>query len=188
MSRNDLEPEVKLTPAQLKVISAAATAAAIEAYRKEAEKEREENRDKRLYNTKLLLEKYRGLKKYSEDAVYDATQLDDDDELKSIVEAAGLGRDSYSMTVDSIRDRVAKTRLIMDHVTRMLEYYEYRCVSSGKPELIRKWEIIKSLYLDEDELTVQELAEKFHVDERTVYRYHKTAIQDISALLFGCIE
>lgn len=181
---------VNLSSAMLKKITETASAAACEAYRKEREKERQENHDKRLYNTRLLMEKYRGLVKYSEDAVYDSRQLDDEEDaqLHEILDLMSEGRDSYTLSVDSIRERVGRTRIILRHMDKMLDFYKYRCQMSGKAEIQRKWDTINYLYLVEEEKTVSELAEMFYVDERTVYRYNKSALQDLSALFFGCVE
>lgn len=182
--------DVNLSSAMLKKITETASAAACEAYRKEREKEHQENHDKRLYNTRLLMEKYRGLVKYSEDAVYDSRQLDDEDDaqIHEILDLMSDGRDSYTLSVDSIRERVGRTRIILRHMDKMLEFYKYHCERSGKTDIQRKWDTINYLYLVEDEKTIPELADMFYVDERTVYRYNKSALQDLSALFFGCIE
>lgn len=180
--------ENALTAAQIKQIAEAATKAAIEAYRQEAERESTENRDRRLYNTRLLMEKYRGLVKYSEAAIYDASQLDDDMELVTLMQLMGVQRTDKTLSIESIQARAARTRVVLDHINRMLDYYRYRCEKSGKPELIRKWQTVSYLYIDEDEKTVQEIADMLYVDERTVYRYNQTALQDLCALFFGVID
>lgn len=185
--KNNNEEGVVLTPAQLKKIAEAASQVAIEEYRREEERCRVENRDKRLYNTRLLMEKYRGMVKYSEDAVYDAMQVDEDYELKSLVEMMFSGNDNYSLTVHSIQERVCQVKVILSHVGKMLEFYEYKCKSSGKQEIIRKWDTIYFLYLCEEERTVADLAEEFFVDISTVYKYNRAALQDLSALIFGWI-
>lgn len=180
--------DIKLSPAQIKKITETASQVACEAYRKEAEVVRQENRDKRLYNTRLLMEKYRGLVKYSEDAVYDASQITEDEELQEVLCLMDPGKDSSILTVESIRERAAKTRIVIQHMNKMLDYYRYTCEKSGKQEIARKWSTVKWLYLDEEEKTVSEIADVFYVDERTVYRYNKAALQDLSALFFGFTE
>lgn len=180
--------EVKLTQAQLTKIIETASEVAIKQYRAEAEKEKQENRDKRLYNTRLLLEKYRGMAKYADDAVYDAQQIDDDMELQSLLELMSSKGDDGSLSVESIQSRAVRTKVILTHVRKMLDFYAYRCGASGKQEMLRKWDTVYNLYLAEEEKTVAELAETFFVDERTVYRYNKAAIQDLSALFFGSID
>lgn len=190
MAKKDKGESVSLPSTVLKKITETASSVACEAYRREAEKVRQENRDKRLYNTRLLMEKYRGLVKYSDDAVYDASHLDGDEDMQlhELIELMSEGRDSFTLSVDSIRERVGRTRIILRHMNKMLEFYQYRCQSSGKLEIQRKWDTINYLYLTDEEKTVAELAKMFYVDERTVYRYNKAALQDLSALFFGCIE
>lgn len=180
--------EFKLTKGMIKIITEVAVEKAHEIYRQEREQEGAENRDKRLYNTRLLLEKYRGLVKYSEDAVYKACQVNEDKELTELIKLMGSTRDDYTLTVDSIRERVGHTRVILQHINKMLEFYQWKCESSGKLENQNKWETIYYLYLADEEKTVAELAVMFGVDERSVYRYIKTALQDLSALFFGCLE
>ena len=188
MSKKQPKDEVVLTNAQLRKITETASLVAIDSYRKEAEKARQENKDRRLYNTRLLMEKYRGLVKYAEDAVYEVSQIDEDMELQSLIELMENRGDYTALSVECIQERVARTKVVLHHINKMLEFYCFRCESSGKQEIKRKWETIKFLYLDEKEKTVQELAEKFFVDERTVYRYNRTALQDLSALFFGSID
>lgn len=179
---------ISLSADQLKKIIETASRVAIEEYHKEFDRSRQENRDKRLYNTRLLMEKYRGMVKYSESAVYDAAQLEDDLDLQTLLDIMGCSYDSHTLSVQSIQERVGKVRIILDHVTRMLDYYKFRCESSGKTEIVRKWEVIKALYLDEEIKTVQDLAEVYFVDERTIYRYNRAALQDLSALFFGWVD
>ena len=53
---------ISLSADQLKKITETASRVAIEEYHKEFDRSRQENRDKRLYNTRLLMEKYRGIR------------------------------------------------------------------------------------------------------------------------------
>lgn len=179
---------VRLSKDQLKIISETAAAAAIAEYRKEIERDREERRDKRLYNTRLLMEKYRGMVEYAEDAIYDAIQLDEDFQLQSLMELMDTKGDDGVLSVESIRARAVRTRIILTHVNKMLDFYRFRCQNSGKKEIERKWTVIQYLYVDEEEKTVTELAAQFGVDERTIYRYNKAALTDLCALFFGSID
>lgn len=188
MAKKNTDNTPALSKEQLKAITEAAAQVALDEYKKERARDKEECRDRRLYNTRLLMEKYRGLVVYSDHAVYSANQIDEDDELQAIIEAISTGKDSYTLSIDSIRQQTAKTRIILDHIDKMLNFYHFYCSSSGKSEVMRKWEVVNHLYLSDDRKTVQELAEMYYVDERTIYRYNRAALQDISALLFGCIE
>ena len=96
--------------------------------------------------------------------------------------------DDGLLTVESIQVRAARTRIILSHVNKMLEFYHHRCSLSGKTEIERKWLVIYHLYVSNDEKTIAELASEFCVDERTVYRYNRMALEELSALFFGSIE
>ena len=188
MAKKNSDSSSGLTKEQLAKIAETAAKIAIEQYHKESDRAAEEKRDKRLYNTRLLMEKYRGMNKYSEDAVSDAIQLENEHDFMSLMEMMKDGNDNYTLTVRSIQERAATVRIILCHMNKMLDYYHHHCVSSGKQEIIRKWDTINYLYLIEDEKTVQELADMYYVDERTVYRYNRAALQDLSALFFGYVD
>lgn len=188
MAKKTTDTEVVLTKEQLRAITEAAAQVAIEKYHQEAEKVAAEKRDKRLYNTRLLMEKYRGMVEYSKSAVYNAAQIEDDYDFLSLMDMMKDGSDNYTLTVHSIQERAATVAIIIYHINRMLEFYEFRCKRSGKGEIMRKYEVIKKLYLDEDEMTVQDIADEMYVDVSTVYKYNRAAMQDLSALFFGYID
>lgn len=185
MAKN--EDTIKISPAQLKVITAEASRIACEQFKAMIAEHEQANRDKRLYNTKLLLERYRGLSRYRDEAVFDASQIDDDEVIAELFDAMSCGNKSYVMTVDVIQKRAAQVAIILQHVDRMLGFYKKDCLSSHKDEIVNKWKTIQAMYLDEDEKNAEELAGELYVDERTVYRYQKAAIQDLSTLFFGII-
>lgn len=158
----------------------------IETYRKEAEKQREARRDRRLHNTKMLMEKYRGFVIHSQSAVYEATQVDEDEHFNDLLELMDSGGRGFS--VESVRESAARTRIMVQHIQRMLEFYEFCCNRSKKPEDARRLRVIKALYIDDDKKTPEELAKMECVDVRTIYRDNQAALNELSALLFGYFE
>lgn len=188
MGKRNTENTVVLSKEQLKAITETASQVAIEKYRKEEERVAAERRDRRLYNTRLLMEKYRGMVEYSKSAVYDATQIEDNYDFASLMDLMKDGSDNYTLKVHSIQERAATVAIIIYHINRMLEFYEFRCKRSGKAEIMRKYEVIKKLYINENEKTVQDIADEMFVDISTVYKYNRAAMQDLSALFFGYID
>lgn len=188
MAKKTTDTEVVLTKEQLRAITEAAAQVAIEKYHQEAEKVAAEKRDKRLYNTRLLMEKYRGMVEYSKSAVYNAAQIEDDYEFLSLMDMMKDGSDNYTLTVHSIQERAATVAIIIHHINKMLEFYKFHCKRTGREEIMRKYEVIKKLYIDEDEKTVQDLANEMFVDISTIYKYNRAAMQDLSALFFGYID
>ena len=158
----------------------------IETYRKEAEKQREARRDRRLHNTKMLMEKYRGFVIHSQSAVYEAAQVDEDEHFNDLLELMDSGGRGFS--VESVRESAARTHIMVQHIQRMLEFYEFCCNRSKKPEDARRLRVVKALYVDEDKKTPEELAKMECVDVRTIYRDNQAALNELSALLFGYFE
>lgn len=138
-----------LTPTLLKAIAEAASEKAIEAYRKEVEVHREEARDRRFHNTKLLLERFKGLEEHSKEAVRSASQVEDDPDLEELVELMKGYDNRYEASVPSIMKSAAYTSTLVHHVKRMLDFYKRCCDVSQKPEDSRRYRIIYSTYLAE---------------------------------------
>lgn len=178
------KPPAALSPDQKKEIVEMAVEAGIKAYRSEAEKHKREVRDRRLRNTRLLMKNYRDLKEHTEKAVFEAATVKDDslEEILSLM--SEFTRDEAS-SIDSIKESAAKTKLMMDHVDEMLRIYEASCERSKKPEDLRKFHVLYDLYISPDDLTLDEIARKYNVEERTAYRDLKDAISRLTALIFG---
>lgn len=161
-----------------------AVAAGIKAYRSEATKHQKEIYDKRLRNTKLLLRNYRDLKKHSENAVFDAASAQDE-EVFDILDLMSEWSREEASTVESIKKSAAKTKLIMDHVDEMMRIYESACCRSKKPEDLRKYNILFDYYIGPDDLSIEDIADKYSIEPRTVYRDLRDAAARITALVFG---
>lgn len=176
------EKKTQLTPELKKEI----VELTVETYRKEAEKQREVRRDRRLHNTKMLMEKYRGFVIHSESAVYEASQVDEDEQFNDLLELMDSGGKGFS--VESVRESAARTSIMVHHIQKMLDFYEFCCNRSKKPEDARRFRVVKGLYIDEDKKTYEELAKMECVDVRTIYRDNQAALKELSALLFGYFE
>ena len=53
------------------------------------------------------------------------------------------------------------------------------------PDEARRWEALNLRYIDEDRLSVDEIAERLNIDKRTFYRDINRAMEDMAVLLFG---
>ena len=67
----------------------------------------------------------------------------------------------------------------------MLNLYKTYCEDSGKQEDLRRWRVAKALYVDDQPATVQELADREFVAEKTIRRDVDSICEPLSALLFG---
>ena len=188
MSKKGKPSATSITAEQRREIIGITSQVAIEKYQKAMENHRKESRDRRLHNTKLLLEKYRAFVVHSESAVFSASQIDDDMSLDSLLELMDCKHEQ--VVAESVKDSVARTRILVHHVNWMLDSFKYRCEHSPRPEDARRYRVIQKAYLVEEgqQKTFQEIADEEGVDVSTIYKDQKAAIQQLSALLFGYVE
>ena len=173
-----------MTENQLQQICEIAGNAAVSAYKSEHEKARKERESRVLNSAKTLVVNYRRFKDMCENSVYDRTTANDTG-LEEIMEMmSGKFRDP-DFTVLSIKERVAKTRLIMDHVDTMLEVYRKQCETATDPEEARRYRVICSLYISEKPDKAKDIAEREAITISTVYRDVEKACKKLAVLFFG---
>lgn len=187
-----MEPEtndLKLTP-ELEAIVRLASETAVESYRKELELQQEQDgkarreRHHRVVNSaKMLLKNYRRFKKMTVSSVYGKDTSTNETLVELLELMQGIYR-SGELEVVSIKDRVARTELMIEHIDAMLEVYKKDCNRS--PEGQRRYRVIYWMYLSEDESkTAEDIAEMENVVVRTVFRDIKTAYEELAVLFFG---
>ena len=169
---------------QLRMICETAASEGVKAYREEHERAEKERQNRVLNSAKTLIMNYRRFKRMCEVSVYDKETTNEND-LKEILELMSGHFRNADMEVMSIKDKVVRTRMIMDHVDTMLMVYEQQCYLSPEPEEARRFRIIKALYLDEIPQTVQDLAEMEQITVSTVYRDCDKAFRKLAVLFFG---
>lgn len=157
-------------------------------------KEQDSLFDKRLYNTKLLLEHYRLFKEHAENAVFELTRLDEAELtaieiMDSMWQSAGPGRGEIA--IESIANSTLRTQIVIKHIDEMLGIYEAYCYRSGKPENERRWDVINTMFIlplpvgkSKTEL-YEELAAKHFTSARQIQRDINDSLEKITALLFG---
>lgn len=187
-----MEPENnarQLTP-ELEAIVRLASETAVESYRKELERQQEQDgkarreRHHRVVNSaKMLLKNYRRFKMMTVSSVYGKDTSTNETLVELLELMQGIYR-SGELEVVSIKDRVARTELMIEHIDAMLEVYKKDCNRS--PEGQRRYRVIYWMYLSEDESkTAEDIAEMENVVVRTVFRDIKTAYEELAVLFFG---
>ena len=187
-----MEPEtndLKLTP-ELEAIVRLASETAVESYRKELERQQEQDgkarreRHHRVVNSaKMLLKNYRRFKKMTVSSVYGKDTSTNETLVELLELMQGIYR-SGELEVVSIKDRVARTELMIEHIDAMLDVYKKDCNRS--PEGQRRYRVIYWMYLSEDESkSAEDIAEMENVVVRTVFRDIKTAYEELAVLFFG---
>ncbi|MED1642278.1 HTH domain-containing protein [Brevibacillus agri] len=166
-----------LSPKLIEEVTRVAIQTVLDFQEKEKQKQQKAKRDWRLRNTKLLLKHYRSFVKHSEGVK----------ERLSVAEGSEAIEDFYTneLAIESIKKSKQRTLAMVQFIQRMLEVYKAMCETSGQPEEMRRYQIIESLYISEEKLTVDELAECHKIDTRTVYRDVNEAVKTLSVLVFG---
>lgn len=156
-------------------------AKAIEMYKKKEAERKKTNADNKLKNVKALLKEYRNLRAYAENALCDASQIND------LVVRELIGFSEYEKyKVESIKNQIVTTKTIMEHVDIMLHVYRLKCLKSDKEEVRRRWRVIESMYLVGDtQPEISFIAIKESIDGRTVYKDIDKACDELSNLIFG---
>jgi hypothetical protein len=180
------DKNVTIPPEMMQEIVRVASETAIEKFQHEAERNRKAVKDKRLHNTKLLLQNYHCFVEHSKSAVYEASQLSEDDDFEELMEELMSQTDGRVRVpvVRSIQESAAHTRIIVQHIDRMLEYYKFRCEHSKRAEEMRRYRTIYSLYIADEPKNQQQIADEEQVDLSTVFRDQKAGISKLSALIF----
>ena len=163
-------------------VGATAAARAIERERKSY---RKKQYDWKYQNTKLLLRNYRRLNTYYQNAVFSTADAEEaDEDFEDIMRSMGRPADE-TVFVESIQKNYIKTRIIMTHVNKMLECYQIMCQRSNRKDDKRHWRVLEGLYLADSYTTAEAIAQREHIDKRTVYKDIDVCVADLTALFFG---
>lgn len=154
---------------------------AAEEIRKDRNRERESRYDRRIYNTKLLLQNYRLFKEHCARAVFDASQLDE-----NAIDILDMMCSRPEKTfVASIKRSVQRTAIIVNHIDVMLDVFFVLCERSGKEEDLRRKRVINALYIADKTMTIDEISEQEGVNNRTIYRDIEISVDKLTGLIFG---
>ena len=170
----------------IRIASEAGVKAALSTLEKKKRESIKQYHDRRLHNTKLLLKNYRALHEHINNAVFEKDKLENykRESPYDILELMWHEKDS-DVIVESIKESITRTKIIMAHIDSMLELYETFCIKSHKDEDRRRWRVTKAMYITPEILSAEEIAKAEHIDKRTVYRDIDVAVERISALIFG---
>lgn len=159
------------------------------------EREKKDNVfDKRLYNVKLLLKHYMALKEYVNNAVFELSDLDQEETAIEILDSMSNFRGSgkAELTIESIKKSVQRTAIILDHVECMFNVYKLSCYANNKEEDIRRCDVIETIYMKKypegsKYADIQrELLNKYALsDVRQIRRDINAAVERLTTLMFG---
>lgn len=169
---------------KLKAAGRAGAKEGVAAYRREQEESQEEMAEKVKNSAKTIIIHYRQLKKMRKTSVCDADTVTDPT-LKEILEgiAGRVRRDEFNLTSTS-RNKIV-TGMLMNHVDVQLENYKRECRKSKVPDIGRRYTVVEMMFLREEPLKAEEVAEEMSIDKSSVYRTLEKAYDDLAVLFFG---
>ena len=173
-----------LTEDQISNIAAIAAQKGIESYKEEQKRSEKERSSRVKNNAKLLVTNYRRFKAMCSNATYDQGTVSDD-ELSEILELMQGYHRSRDFELSSIKDRVVRTKMIMDHVDSMLEIFKRQCESAIDPEESRRYRVIEGLYLLPEPKSIRDIAEEEAITTSTGSRDCDKAYKRLAILFFG---
>lgn len=169
---------------------AAGVKAAVDRMEEDRKKDRKGRYDRRLHNTRLLFKNYRVLKHHALDAVHTGARANEVISENAVdilddLESMGFRKVDDRLYIESIKRSQQRTRIIIEHIDEMLRYWRIDCEQSGKGEALRRYRIIYDTYISDTQTPAEELAQREHIEKRTVYKDIKAAMRPLSALIFG---
>lgn len=125
----------------------------------------DKNTKEKLYNTRQLLKHYTYLKKH--------TSLQD-----------VAAEDSNIPYMNGVRDSKDKTLKAIDYIDKIIDQYKELTYSESL-ESKRRYDTIYYMYLSDNSMTIEQIAEINSCSLKTVTRDRDKAITELAVLLFG---
>jgi hypothetical protein len=151
---------------------------AVEAVRQYDAKQKKSRHDRRLYNTRQLMKNYNVLIDHCEQSISKVEDIQvNESPIDILDDLDDLDKDTY---IEAIRRSNTRTYIIMAHIKEMLDMLKIYCERTGNE---RKYRILYNNYVEGEALAT--IAEREHVDKRTVYRDIDFALEKLAALIFG---
>lgn len=155
--------------------------------------------DRRLRNTRLLLQNYNNFVEHCKNAVYVSTQIKDLNAIDILDECETIDKDE--MYINAIKRTKERTYIIVKHIETILDFYKYKAVHSGDKRFMRRYTATYAHFIKGK--SYRTIAEEFknanidmsdsnnnsqddiNVCQRTIARDIKKSIEELSVLLFG---
>lgn len=175
-----------LTQLQLEQIATVAAAIGVESYRKELSDARREAFKRKKQKTKDILSSYRRLKRLVED-----TKTFTEDEkaeyrwkfIEDLMDAGPV--DKFDRIIIDEEKKRQENLYTIYWIENAMTLYRTECEHARDEEERRRYKVIELMYLNEDAMTPDEIAENQHISRSTVFRDINAAIGILTVYLFG---
>lgn len=179
MNYSDFTPEQMINH-----IAKIGAQAGILAYKEQEKITAKEIKNRKLRNTRLLLGKYRMISEHIDNATFKKSQIEDAQVIDWVNEMYDPNNKADQI-VESIMNSAVKTKIILQHINKMIDIYRFVCEKDGATKMLRRYDAFYGRYIADKRMKFETLAEKWNVDVRTIQNDIKEAVNDFSSLLFG---
>lgn len=147
------------------------TEAVRKALREQEQKKKQKERQQVLYNTRMLMEGYREMKKHIENAISEIEEL----EKEEYAVFAETNRH-----LESIRQSKVRTAMMIANIDRAMEELRQDMEENGTSY---KYEALKMHYIDG--ISFEDISEMLNCGKNTPSRWIKDMIKRLSVKIFG---
>lgn len=153
----------------------------LETLKQQKKKEREERRDWRLRNTRLLLEHLYEFKQHAERSIFDVRKVleSSQEDIAAYTQQISEKKDIY---VESVMLSAGRTATLIEDTERMLKLYRQEC-KQGSVEKQRRYRVLIACTIQKK--SYQQIMDEESISRSTVFRDVETAIEELSAMIFG---
>lgn len=138
--------------------------------------------DRRLHNTKILLENYKILKMTCAKHVVDIKKSNALDTLEDI---EALMDNTKERILESVQKSQARTIAMVGYIEDTLKLYHAYAKHIKKKDELCKYTVMVMLFMSKLSYSNADIAVKLHVDASTISRYKADAIKTYSRFLWG---
>lgn len=161
-------------------ISKIAAAEGAKAALNHIEKRKKTAHDRKLYNTRLLLENYPYLRAHCEKSISSLKNVKRKNAADLLDELDACNQD---INIESIKKSSLRTYVIINHIDEMLDLFKIFC---EKTKNLRKYNVAVKYYFEGK--TTEEIRAELEPDaptKRTIQRDLNFAVGKLSSLIFG---
>jgi hypothetical protein len=173
-----------ITESELTMIAEIASKEAISAYKREQEKYNCQQLEKCRNSAKMLIVHYKRLKRMKDTSVYDSSTVTDMTLAQIFNSMLGRIRMNEFELTSTNRNRII-TGMLMNHVDVQLDNYKKECDKSNEQDFKRRYRIVEMMYLLEESISAEKVADIECIDKSSVYRTLERAYDDLAVLFFG---
>lgn len=182
------EARYSLTQEQLNDLAAIAADRAVEAYRSEEQKTQKRKDNENVRITKKKLQSYRRVKA----SLAETEEFTEDEKIELrwafVRDLMGSGLDVVERAdnrIRSVENKRKRDSFEIQSIDKAMALYKKEVDLAGNDEAKRRYRIIRAMYIDDEIITVDEIAEIENTSVRNVYRDIGIACKIVSVYLLG---